>query len=276
MTEQHTEEKATRRDQLAAKSSAQTTTESSKSMNPINCRLKKGETDPETGLIVYRYFSHDPSKPYLVTPEKFKAIRDKEEARKARWAAENVERANMSKAAWVERNPASAKESKDKWLLENKDRAKVLAKEARTRNPEAYKAIAKRTAQKNRAKINKRAATRQKERRKTDYMFAMRCRVRARLTTAFQNRRIPKGTRTETMIGCDWQTLANFIQSQFSRGMSWANRSRWHIDHIIPLASAEDEEELRRLCHYTNLRPLWGAENLSKGAKQITHQMALL
>ena len=35
MTEQHTEEKATRRDQLAAKSSAQTTNESSRSMNPI-------------------------------------------------------------------------------------------------------------------------------------------------------------------------------------------------------------------------------------------------
>jgi glycosyltransferase involved in cell wall biosynthesis len=35
MIEQHTEEKATRRDQLAAKSSAQTTNESSKSMNPI-------------------------------------------------------------------------------------------------------------------------------------------------------------------------------------------------------------------------------------------------
>lgn len=259
-----------------ATSSAVTTTESSKNMNPIHQRLKKGETDPQTGLVVYRYFSHDPSKPYLVTPEKFQAIRDKEEARKAKWAKENVERANMSKAAWVNRNPVLAKEAKDRWLIENKDRAKVLAKEARTRNPEAYKAIAKRAAQKHRVKRNKRSATRQKERRKTDYMFAMRCRVRARLTTAFRNRRIRKGTRTEIMIGCDWQTLADFIQSQFSRGMSWANRSLWHIDHIIPLASASNEEELRRLCHYTNLRPLWGTENLSKGSKQITHQMALL
>jgi hypothetical protein len=50
MTEQHTEEKATRRDQLAAKSSAQTTNESSRSMNPILSLLTPTIPGRETQL----------------------------------------------------------------------------------------------------------------------------------------------------------------------------------------------------------------------------------
>ena len=49
--------------------------------------------------------------------------------------------------------------------------------------------------------------------------------------------------------------------------MTWENRSDWHIDHIIPIASAITEEDVIRLNHYTNLRPLWAKDNLAKGAK---------
>ena len=41
----------------------------------------------------------------------------------------------------------------------------------------------------------------------------------------------------------------------------------WHIDHIIPLYSAKNEEDIIKLCHYTNLQPLWAEENLSKSNK---------
>ena len=51
--------------------------------------------------------------------------------------------------------------------------------------------------------------------------------------------------------------------------MKWDNHGKWHIDHIIPLSSAETEEEVYNLCHYTNLQPLWGEDNLKKGKKII-------
>jgi hypothetical protein len=49
--------------------------------------------------------------------------------------------------------------------------------------------------------------------------------------------------------------------------MSWDNKHLWHIDHIIPLSSAKTEDELKQLCHYTNLQPLWAADNIKKSNK---------
>jgi hypothetical protein len=45
----------------------------------------------------------------------------------------------------------------------------------------------------------------------------------------------------------------------------------WHIDHIIPL-SAKTEEEIIKLCHYTNLQPLWAEENRAKSNKILDTQ----
>lgn len=51
--------------------------------------------------------------------------------------------------------------------------------------------------------------------------------------------------------------------------MSWDNygiydgklNSGWDIDHIIPLSSANTEEELIKLNHYSNLQPLCSMTN---------------
>lgn len=59
------------------------------------------------------------------------------------------------------------------------------------------------------------------------------------------------------------------LESQFEPGMTWENRRKWHIDHIIPCAAFDltDTEQQRACFHYTNLRPLWASENISKGTK---------
>lgn len=88
-----------------------------------------------------------------------------------------------------------------------------------------------------------------------------------------------KSDRTEELLGCTIQEAINYIETTFKEGMSWENHGRckdgscenvWHIDHKIPLDSAKTEEELVKLCYYTNLQALWAFDNLSKNSQIIS------
>ena len=46
--------------------------------------------------------------------------------------------------------------------------------------------------------------------------------------------------------------------------MSWENRESWHIDHIVPISLAKDENEVKILSNYKNLRPMWSIDNIIK------------
>jgi hypothetical protein len=71
-------------------------------------------------------------------------------------------------------------------------------------------------------------------------------------------------------LGCTIQEFRQYLQDKFTDGMKWENQGEdgWHIDHIRPCASfnLELESELRMCFHYSNTQPMWGAENLKKGA----------
>lgn len=72
-------------------------------------------------------------------------------------------------------------------------------------------------------------------------------------------------------LGCTIAQLKVYLEERFSPDMTWDNWAHdgWHIDHVIPLAAFDltDREQFLQACHYTNLQPLWAADNLSKGAK---------
>ena len=97
-------------------------------------------------------------------------------------------------------------------------------------------------------------------------IFIMSERVRSRIRSFIKERKYTKTSKTKDMLGCTWEELRCHMESKFLDGMSWANRSMWHIDHITPLASAKSVEEVVKLCHYTNLQPLWAEDNMRKGA----------
>lgn len=73
-----------------------------------------------------------------------------------------------------------------------------------------------------------------------------------------------KSSKTFDLLGCSFELLKEYIEQQFKDGMSWENHGKWHIHHKILLSWAKNEEELKELCKYTNLQPLWTEDNLSK------------
>jgi hypothetical protein len=88
-----------------------------------------------------------------------------------------------------------------------------------------------------------------------------------RLITKKTAERVTK-PRSFELLGTDVESFKAHIESQFAEGMSWENHGEWHIDHIVPLASGKTPEDIWKLCHYTNLQPLWAADNIRKGARQ--------
>lgn len=152
---------------------------------------------------------------------------------------------------------------KKEWYKKNNSRLKEKAKTYRDNNIDAIKEY----NEKNKDAANKRAL----EKRKKYPLHALSVRLRNRCSDSIRRRGWGKHTKTQEMIGCDFETVKKHIEDQFTEGMTWENNAQygWHIDHIIPLASAKTEEELIKLFHYTNLQPLWWRENLSKGHKLI-------
>ena len=62
-----------------------------------------------------------------------------------------------------------------------------------------------------------------------------------------------KKQKTIEYVGCSYNHYKDYLQNRFKDGMSWNNRGEWHIDHIIPLASANTEEELIKIIYTTSL-----------------------
>ena len=125
--------------------------------------------------------------------------------------------------------------------------------------------------EKNKVSIKARTAKRHKERRKQDILYRLADYMRSRVRHALKNAEFIKETKFKEYIGCTLEELKLHLEKQFQPGMTWENYSLhgWHIDHIIPLSSAQSEAELYKLCHYTNLQPLWAIENIRKGAKIV-------
>jgi len=107
------------------------------------------------------------------------------------------------------------------------------------------------------------------------YQIAKRLRMRVwELTQGNQ-----KAGKTMTLTGCSVEFLCKHLESTFQPGMTWQNRSLWHIDHIIPCSSFDlsKKEDQMRCFHFSNLRALWASDNIIKNdtlPKQ--HQSELL
>lgn len=114
-------------------------------------------------------------------------------------------------------------------------------------------------------------ATYNRSRRAKDPMFAIANRLRSRLNATCNE---TKTERSWSAMSHGLETigdLRDYLESRFLPGMTWQNRSEWHVDHWIPLICPEVDLERvvhqREICHHTNLPPLWGEDNIAIGNK---------
>lgn len=136
----------------------------------------------------------------------------------------------------------------NKWKRENPDKVKESVNNWKKNNPDKVKGYRKKYKQDPKTKLTES--------------------VRRRIKKYMSIKNITKKNKTFGIVGCTPDELKLYLEGLFIEGMSWDNYGiyGWHIDHKIPLSSANTEEELLSLCHFTNLQPLWAKDNLKKGS----------
>ena len=218
----------------------------------------------------------------VMRQESYLRNRDKSLAKMKEYREANFEKVSATKKRCYQAKKEEYLAKNKAYYQENKEQALAKCAEYRAKNKEKIRVRDRAYKKANRAELNRKQLEYQKrvadkindysrnyvrERRKRDKVYALKENIRGRFRYELAKRGETKHTKANDYLGCSWLELQEYLKGQFTDGMSWDNYGDWHVDHIIPLAIAENRDELIKLCHHTNLRPLWASDNISKGAK---------
>lgn len=168
-----------------------------------------------------------------------------------------------------ERNIGRSEEKRlynKKYREDNTDRIKEQQSEYHLKNKEKRNSAHREYSRNNAEKMQKQNQQWKNTKYKTDPLYTLKYRIKCAIKRSFRKKGYSRKSSVAHILGCSYAEFLLHLESRFKDGMSWENRSEWHIDHIIPLASAKNEEDVIKLNHFTNLQPLWAKDNLQKGA----------
>ena len=171
--------------------------------------------------------------------------------RSREWAAQ-YRKDNLEEARLADRkkNVIKYEKHKERFLEQNK----ASKRRIRERDPEEYK---------------RKRRERQRRDLSSSLNYKLSQSLRSRLFRAVRDCRNESKISAVRHLGCTIPELILYLESLFVEGMAWDNYGKWHIDHIIPFASCDltVDENIKKLCHYSNLQPLWAGDNLRKGSQ---------
>ena len=168
---------------------------------------------------------------------------------------------------WKRNNKEKVATSTKKWLKSEK--GTTFLKKSYQDNKEKIKKQWEEWYEQNKEKRTKYMQNYQKQRYNSDPLYKLTNNLRTRFKHAING--LMKYESVLELTGCTLEELKAHLESQFLEGMTWENHGLhgWHIDHIKPCSSFDlTDLEQQKLCfHYTNLQPLWAADNLKKSDK---------
>lgn len=203
-------------------------------------------------------------------------------AKDREYAAANREQAAEKSRLWHAANKGRASSRKRDERANNPDVHKERDLERYQRDGEAIRARARSYYANNRDKVLARMSTdagraysREAMRVKMrDPAFRLHSNISGQIRDSLVDKR---GRGWEALLGYSTDVLHNHLERQFLPKMSWGNygkgEGKWHVDHIVPRdafnLTSEVDDEFRACWALTNLRPLWGVDNIAKGNKRL-------
>jgi len=174
-----------------------------------------------------------------------------------------------------QKNKETIKERTNKYYHSNKNKLKIKHKIYREEHKEEHKEYLQKNKSKikqqikeyyknNKEKIKAKRKQNHKLKWQIDPLYKLKISIRNIIYKSLTRNGYKKHSKTEKILGCDFQTFKLYIEAKFEYWMTWENKGLyngdfkygWDIDHIIPINSAKTEEDIINLSHYTNLQPL--------------------
>lgn len=144
--------------------------------------------------------------------------------------------------AWKQNNQERERENRKRWNAANVDRHKESTYRWRDKNRKAH---------------NEYVAEWQRLKKASDPQYKMLSTVRTLVSNHFKRRSLCKIQRLESLLDIKWEDFYNKMLNMLEDGMTEENYgSYWSFDHVCPCAVAKDQEELERLQHWSNWRPM--------------------
>jgi len=180
---------------------------------------------------------------------------------------QNRKRLSDKQRIYMDENRAYYTEKRREYYAANAEELKEKSRLYRRDNPEKVAAYNRLWEENNRGKRREYYA----ERISSDIEYRLAHHLRCRTRKVLKLNK--KTDTTIAFLGCSISELKRHLEMQFVDGMSWENYGvdGWHIDHIKPCAAFNLSEPLQQAeCfHYTNLQPLWAADNIRKGCHYV-------
>ncbi len=178
--------------------------------------------------------------------------------------ANNKESIKEKRKQYRENNPDKIKSMTKKYYEKHKEKMDAVSKQYRIDNKEYLHEYDRKYYEEHKDYktwcANQRYAT--------NICFKLLTSIRHRLNWVINNN--SKTARTKELLGCDVPYLKSILVLKFTEGMSWENYNYngWHLDHILPCYYFDFSNPIhQKVCfNYRNLQPLWGEDNMSKGA----------
>lgn len=165
--------------------------------------------------------------------------------------------------------------TKKNYYQENKEKIKENRKINHLKNKEIENLKARKYGKQNRKRLNEYRLNYDKLRITSDPLYRFIKNLRNLIKSSISKSGYRKNSKTSSILGCSFDEFKIYLESKFEPWMSWYNHGKytgeynqtWQLDHIMPISSGTNEEEIIKLNHFKNFQPLCSRKNLEKSNK---------
>ena len=208
--------------------------------------------------------------------------REEKNAYQREWRKRNSDKIKAQNKKYRETNKEKIEAYHKEWRDKNRDRLNEQQRQKYRENPDAFKErkeryVSSHLEQVKEARKRYKNENRQKctdyerTKKQTDPIYRFRTSFTCLISGYLRKKNYKGGKKTWEIVGCDFETFLEYIKSRFEDGMTMENyghgEGKWNIDHIIPICTARTDEDIEKLNHYSNLRPMWASDNYKRPRK---------